>query len=63
MSNHVEAKPAGVKRVVFKQIVEGDFRKFEAVGAGAGYALSRAIVVDGPEHILLTTEDADGIPF
>jgi hypothetical protein len=21
------------------------------------------IVVDGPEHILLTTEDADGIPF
>jgi hypothetical protein len=24
------AKPAGVKRVVFKEIVEGDFRKFQA---------------------------------
>lgn len=30
MSNQIGAKPAGVKRVVFKQIVEGDFRKFEA---------------------------------
>lgn len=30
MSNQTGAKAAGVKRVVFKQIVEGDFRKFEA---------------------------------
>lgn len=30
MATNKEAKPSGVKRVVYKQIVEGDFRKFEA---------------------------------
>jgi hypothetical protein len=30
MSNGIGAKPANVQRIVFKQIVYGDFRKFEA---------------------------------
>lgn len=30
MANHDRVGPAGVKRVVFKELAEGDYRKFEA---------------------------------